>query len=243
MLLVNRAGCSERGEMPTQDPWWLRDELIVGFEDGEDEGSEEGSESEDDPGEEEETSDEPGEDEGDEGDESEGKESESKSDDTESLKSALRKERMARKRLEREVKRLSAATSNGSEDKEEETKPEVDAERNNREKRLAQKLQKAAVDNLIIKHAGEFKDANEALALINRTVIEVDQDDDDPSEIEVDEDSVIDAVKALAKKSPHLLLTKEDRKVRSGSSFSKSRRKGSEPSDEELKRKYRALNR
>lgn len=141
---------------------------------------------------------------------------------TKQLKSALDKERKARRDLQKQVKELNARLpkppakpkpqegSEGSSEADELTA----AEKQRADKaeatsvRLAEKLAKNAVDTKILSLVGKykFKDADEVLALVNRSEIDVDQDPDDPAEIEIDSRSVEDAVKELAKKKPHLLI-------------------------------------
>lgn len=242
-------------------PWWLRDDLeIIGFEDEEDEDEEEDeTEEEEDESEEDEDEDSDDEDEDDEEDEEEDDKSKSKKGakgkkkpNNAALLSALRKERIKNRNLERRLRRLEAKDppkkkaappkkAGDKKEEEEEDTSQADAERTEREQRLAKKFRDTAINNLVIKHAGDFQSVDEALALIDRKEIEVDQDDDDPSEIEVDEESVIEAVKALAKKSPHLLRPKGERRSRSGSKFNGRRKKSNEPSEEEVRKKYSAL--
>src|SRR5690606_12187578 len=121
---------------------------------------------------------------------------------------ALRKERMARKKAERELRKLKEKSNppKGEKPKEgEESESNSDAESDAKVKALAKKFRDNAVDTAILRFSDRFKNSDELLALVNRKEIDVDQDEDDPSEIEVDLESVEDAVKALAKKSPHLL--------------------------------------
>lgn len=233
------------------EPWWLTAGLdIVGFETDPDELGDEGSEGEDDGPEEEEDPSE-NEDESSTEDEDESEESEDddedKTKDTTGLKSALRKERMARKKAEREIRRLKSKEKpppKPEKDKDEgqsESNPDT-AVAEARATRLAQKLRVTAVDSAILKFGEKFKSQDELLALIDRREIDVDQDEEDPSEIEVDLESVEDAVKALSKRSPHLLKTTRAGS-KSGSKFGGSKKKSSTASDEELKKKFPALRR
>lgn len=170
---------------------------------------------------------------------------------TAGLKSALRKERAERKRLERElrklgkkpVKKVAKKAETATEGDEEDETSEAAQAAEARAEKLGTKLLKNAVDTAILKHGSDFKSSDELLALVDRKEIDVDQDDDDPSEIEVDEESVRDAVKALAKKSPHLLKSKDARKVGSGSKLGGRSKKSKEPSEEELRKKYPGLRR
>ena len=162
------------------------------------------------------------------------------------LKSALRKERLERRRLEKENKALQK-TKQEKEDKE---KSETDKAKDDaakaaqRAEKLAQRLKTTAVDNAIIKLGGKlkFRDIDDALKLIDRDEIEVDQDEDDPSDVTIDESSVEEALKALAKKKPHLIVA-EGQEDKSGSKFNGQRKTQKEIDDEELRSKYPALKR
>jgi hypothetical protein len=224
-------------------PWWLHLTEIIGFEEEEDD-SEEDDEDESEEEDEEIESDDEDEDEDDEGEDDD---EDDEKPDVSGLKSALRKERMARKRAERELKKLKSKAKgekpkSKEEDESEKSSAELEAERE-KNQRLANRLRDQAIDRLILKHASKFADPDDAVRLINRADIEYDQDEDDPSEIEVDEESVIDAVKTLAKKKKHLLATNAGRSSKSGSKFNGKKNSKKEPSDEELRRKYSALRR
>lgn len=189
-------------------PFWLRDSrLDLIFHEGEDD---EGTEDDD--------AEEDEEDEDEKDDESKDKKSEG---DTSGLKSALEKERAERKKLEKEAKALrkfkEEQDAKGKSDAEKATDAATKASAT--AVKLAAKLQTNAVDTEIIKAAGrvqlpngaKFADVDDALRLIDRGAIEVEQDEDDPSDVEINSDSVEKALKALAKKKPHLLVaTKKD---------------------------------
>lgn len=234
------------------DAWWLRDDLvIIGFEEDDENEDEEENNDDDEESEDEES-------EGNE-DDDEGSEDEDEDDDespkitkkdVEGLKSALRKERMARKKADRELRKLKAGKKPVDDESDEDDKDDDEktkdspklAKEQEKNQKLATKLLDQAVDTAIIKHAGDFKNTDEVLLLINRKEIEVDQDEDDPTEIEIDEESIIEAVKKLRKKSPHLLKSKEER-VQSGSKFGGRKKTSKEPSDDALRKKYAALRR
>lgn len=149
---------------------------------------------------------------------------------TAGLKSALQKERKARrengaalKKVQRELDQLKAAAGKTATDDEkakadardretQQTKADRDAA-DARVDKLARRWATAAVDNAVLSamrdpKLPQFKDPDDVLKLIDRKVIDVDQDDDDPSEVEVDTDDIRKAIKALAKKKPHLLAPK-----------------------------------
>jgi hypothetical protein len=233
------------------EPWWLTTGLdIVGFETDPDELGDEGSDDEDD-GSEGEEDDSESEDESSDDDEQEDQESEDDDKDktkgTDGLKSALRKERMARKKAERELRRLKSTEKpppkpeKDKKEEESESSPDT-AVAQAKATRLGQKLRTSAVDKAILQFGERFKSQDELLALIDRREIDVDQDDEDPSEIEVDLESVEDAVKALAKRSPHLLKTTRAGS-KSGSKFGGSKKKSSTASDDALRKQFPALRR
>lgn len=174
------------------------------------------------------------------------KDGDGKDKNTDNLKSALQKERQARKKLERESradkKRLKeiddAAKSDADKAKDDA------AEANSKAQRLAVRLRDTAVDNVVIKLAAtlKFRDPDDALKLIDRDLIEVEQDEDDPAEVEVDEDSVKKALEKLAKKKTHLIVA-EGQGEKSGSKFSGGRKSQEEIDEDEMRRRYPALNR
>lgn len=184
----------------------------------------------DDTGDESEESDD--ENESEEGEEEEGKE---KEPDTTALKSALQKERRARKDFERKLKRLEQAQT----DKENQEKSESDKAKENASKaeskaqKLAVKLRDSAIDNAIIKAAGKlkFRDTDDALKLVDREDIDIEQDEDDPTKIELDEDSVKSALDKLAKAKPHLIQA-DGQGERSGSKFNGGRGKSQQELDD-----------
>lgn len=185
-------------------------------------------------------------------------------DETVRLKAALKKERLSRRKFEREARQLRKAVpakksvakkQAKDEEAEAETRAEIEQARQ-RSERLAGKLARQAVDNVILKMAGgfKFKDPDDAIALVNRADIDVDQDDEDPSDVEVDEDTVKDALRRLAKRKPHLLVQESDedeeeddegrstkRRRSTGSKFSGKKGRKDELSEEELRKRYSAL--
>lgn len=137
------------------------------------------------------------------------------------IKEALKKERKLRRDAEKAARAAKTKTpkppakpkpkaEDGSEGSEEESE-EVKALREQLEsgqrvqEALAKRLRDDAVNALILKYAGKFIDPEDAVRLVNRDEIHVDQDEEDPADIQVDEDSVKDAVKALSRKSKHLI--------------------------------------
>jgi len=216
-----------KGSLPKQ----YYDIVLRGFEGDGDEGEGEGSDDGDDG------------DEGEEGDDKGGKEG---SENTDGLKSALQKERRERKRLEKEARELKKFKDEAEgKEKSDTDKAKEDASKaESKAQRLAAKLRDSALDNAIIKVAGglKFRDIDDALKLIDRDAIDIDQDDDDPSEISLDEDSVKAALEKLAKAKPHLIVA-EGQGEKSGSKFNGGKKPGKQTDEEVLRNKYPALNR
>lgn len=222
-----------------QVPDWLKpwDFTIVGFEKKEESSSEkdDGSEEDDDD-----------DDDDSEKDDSKSGESGEGKEDTRGLKSALDKERRDRKRFEKELKALrkfkdDTESANDSEKDKAEKEATKAKEKN---AKLATKLRENAIDTALIKLAGKhkFRDVDDALRLVNRESIDVEQDEDEPDDIEIDEKSVEKALKALATSKPHLVLA-DGEEDRSGSKFG-GKKKGDEGTDDDaLRNKYSALRR
>ena len=171
---------------------------------------------------------------------------EGKSENTDGLKSALQKERAERKKLEKEQKALQKRLEEiDNKDKSDTDKAKEDAAKSKATtEKLAAQLKMVAVNNVIIKLAGtqKFRDMDDALQLIDRELIEVDQDEDDPSQVTVDEASIKTALEKLAKKKPHLILA-DGQEDKSGSKFNGKKQSTKEADEEMLKRQYPALNR
>lgn len=207
---------------------------IIGFEDDDDKDDKNsGSGSEDD-------------DDDDDGDDDKGKGSKDEGND--GLKSALRKERQSRRALEKELKTLKSKQQEADDkDKSESEKAkEAAAQSKAKAEKLAKKLRDTAVDNAIIKLSGKlkFRDIDDALRLIDRDDLEIDQDEDDPADIQIDEKSVEEALKALAKKKPHLIGSGEgEGGDKSGSKFNGGKKTQQDADDEALYQRYPALNR
>ena len=168
------------------------------------------------------------------------------SENTDNLKSALQKERRARKVAEKQARDLAKyKEENDSKDKSDTDKAKEDASKaESRALKLATKLRESALDNAIIKAAGslKFRDIDDALKLIDRSDIDVEQDEDDPSEIELDEASVKAALEKLAKAKPHLILA-NGQEDKSGSKFNGGRKPDAKTDEEVLRSQYPALRR
>lgn len=227
-------------------PDCLRDLVLVGFEDPKK--KKEPPKSEKDPPEPDDDDDDDDDVDEDEDDPDQKKGSEGKG--TEGLKSALNKERKERRRLDKENRRLSAAAKLREDAEKDDTTKAKDAATAEKEKsgKLAIKLKDTALDNSIIKLANgmNFEDIDDALKLIDREAIEVDQDEDDPSDIDIDLKSVKEALDALAKAKPHLLKVEGTGKApppKSGSKTGAGTKTKDELDEDELVSKYAALRR
>lgn len=183
--------------------------------------------------------------------EEEGSEEEDKDGgNIEGLKSALRKERSERRRLSKEVKDLAkfrqeredAEKDDVTKAKDQATSAEAKAQK------LAAKLRDSALDNAIIQLAGGmgFADVDDALRLIDRATVDIDQDEDDPTEVNIDRDTVKSALEALTKAKPHLLKNEEKSPPQpTGSRFNGGNKKvnDKDAQDAALREKYPALRR
>jgi len=167
-----------------------------------------------------------------------------KTEDTTALKSALQKERRARKESDRKLRKLEKLVSEqGDKEKSESDKAKEEASKaESKAQKLAVKLRDSAIDNAIIKLAGKlkFRDSDDALLMADRDDIDIDQDEDDPTKIELDEGSVETALQNLAKKKPHLIVA-DGQEDRSGSKFGGSRKSPEKMQDEALMGRYDAF--
>jgi len=228
-LFKGREAQKGDGEMPQELPWYMT--LEISGNDGEEEGNDSESEEEEESESEEEES----------GDEAK--------PDVEGLKSALSKERKGRREAERElrkerrVKQEQQQTKDQEQDEVKRIQAERDTERSKSEK-LAERLANVAVDSAIMRYAGDqFADMDDVLKLINRTDIDVDQDDEDPSSVNIDEDTVKEAIKSLAKAKPHLLKVTGEGGSATGSAFGGGNKSGKKDalSEEAIMAQYPAL--
>lgn len=176
------------------------------------------------------------------------------SEDVSGLKSALQKEREEKKALEKELK----AFRKTKEESELAEKSEVEQATTKAQKaeakaaKLAEGFRKNAVNQAILKAASnaKFRDPSDALRPEVLAAISVEQDEDDPTNITVDEKTVTEAIKALAKSKPHYLATEngqgnqQRQAPKSGSQFGGSGTQSNLTADEQaLAKKYPALGR
>lgn len=184
---------------------------------------------------------------GDDGDEGEEDDKSGDKEDTKGLKSALEKERKERKRLEKELKAKQKAEDEAADkDKSEAEKAKGRAEKAEAAaKKLAEGLLTRDINDAIRKEAEKLKflDPNDAIELVDRKLIESTQDEDDPSDIEIDLKTVAKVVKDLATRKPHFISKGTEDGQKTGSTFS-GKQEGSKKTEEELLREaYPALNR
>lgn len=180
------------------------------------------------------------------GDKPKADEDEPKGDDVEGLKSALAAERKRAKAAERELnKRVKAET-----DTEAEKADAVAAaqkklqEVQERNEKLANGLLQRELEARIRKAANElnFVDPTDAIDGVDRSKLEWDQDEDDPSQIDIDDKAVEKAVKALATKKPHFVKRGTEDGAPTGSGFGGGNQGDRKDKDAALRARYSALN-
>lgn len=175
-----------------------------------------------------------------ENEESEEEEEESEKPDAAGLKSALKKERDARKAFEKELKELRKFRE------EIEDKNKTETQRLEERATKAEEALEAAQTSLRNQQLDfeisaaarkvRFRDIDDALRLIPRDEIEFDDDGN------LDKKAVEKAVKAIADKKPHLVLS-EGEGAPSGSKFGGSKKSDRKATADQLKKKYPALGR
>lgn len=145
------------------------------------------------------------------------------------LEATIAKERKLRRQAERDARKNKRTPSKTAETKTKAADTELQKQLEAaaaQTKRLADGLRKKEVDDAILAAARKagFIDESDALTDDIRKQVDVDQDPEDPTDIDIDEDSVTDAVKDLAARKKHLVG-----KATPGSpSGSKFRKKGND---------------
>ena len=115
------------------------------------------------------------------------------------------------------------------------------------EKQKAQRLGnmffRTALDSAIEREAKllNFIDTDDAVSGVDRSLIEAEQDPDDPSVIAIDQASIKKAVKALADRKKHLVRTGTEDNQPSGSSFGGTKQKTGDKETERLTSLYANL--
>lgn len=159
------------------------------------------------------------------------------------LKSALATERAAAKKAAKELKALQAKEAERELADKTEVEQAAIKQKNAEERaeRLASGLLRRDLDTAIRLAAKDFVDPTDAIDGVDRSKLTYEQDEDDPTNITIDEKSVEKAVKALSTRKPHFLKTGTDDGEPTGSSFGGSK-KAKGDRDATLKAKYASLN-
>lgn len=227
-----------------QLPWYMLLAPIVGFDESGDDDADDADDDADDADDDDDADDE------DEEDAEKGSKKpkvDPKDDEIANLRKALRAERKNHRRTTKEKTALERekSTKDGKDDKESETAIRERDELRGKNQKLADRLRDTAVDGAIVRLATKmkFRDLDDAIALVNRDDFDIDQDEDDPSDIDIDEKSIEAALKQLAEKKPHLLVADGEDEV-SGSKFGGKKQKDKDGlTDDILKERYPALSR
>ena len=161
-------------------------------------------------------------------------------DDVAALQRALQAERRNNKRLTRENNRFKASQDRQNNDEAnelEETRTKLQ-ESTSRTEELAAGLLSRDLNKAIEDEAKKqnFIDPSDAINGVDRLKLVYDQDDEDPTDIDIDLASVIAEVKRLAASKPHFISRGTDDGEPSGSGFggSKKQKKNSEDQMREL---------
>ena len=161
-------------------------------------------------------------------------------DDVAALQRALQAERRNNKRLTRENNRFKASQDRQNNDEAnelEETRTKLQ-ESTSRTEKLAAGLLSRDLNKAIEDEAKKqnFIDPSDAINGVDRLKLVYDQDDEDPTDIDIDLASVVAEVKRLAASKPHFISRGTDDGEPSGSGFggSKKQKKNSEDQMREL---------
>jgi hypothetical protein len=161
------------------------------------------------------------------------------------LQKALSAERRLNTKLTRENSKLAATKETKEAEKDEtiEEAKQKELAATQRAEKLAAGLLKRDIDTAIKEAARDLKflDVEDALNGVDRSKIVADQDDDDPTDIEIDEDTVKAAVKALATRKPHFLNSGTDDGEATGSQFGGSKRRTKADEEAALREYYPSL--
>lgn len=226
---------------------WLRGLTIVGREEDEDEDEDPDDEGGDKGGSGDDDENEDDDDNSGDGDDDAGDDPVKLKEKLAAKEEALRKERSLRRKAEREARKKKRTRPEPDDKKkgaDSELQKQLEAERQ-RGAKLAEGLRKKSIDDAILEAARNegFIDPTDALTDDIRKEVDWDQDEEDPTDIDIDEESVIDAVKNLAAKKKHL-VGEAPPKNPSGGKFKKRRGSGDkdEKSEEQvMKERYPAL--
>jgi hypothetical protein len=236
----------ETSEMLNADqefPWW---NLIAIT------GAEEGDDDDDDDKEEKDPPDSDDDDSDDEDDDDEDtKAQKAKDEEIRKLKEALTNERRAH-RATKKARRSPAPKKKAAPKKEAETEEDEEAVAAKATNvRLAERLVEEKVNNAVGRAARKLKfvDEEDAIKLVSLDDIDYEQDEDDPTKVTIDPQSITDALEALAEKKPHLIQAEDEEDdddegekppVKTSKMNGRKKKKGT-LNDEELKKRYPAL--
>lgn len=166
--------------------------------------------------------------------------------DVDGLKSALAKERRERRKLE---KAAAAREKADADEKSKEADAVAHAQKKEQEARdkvskLASGLLQRELDSAIRKEAEKqgFIDPADAIDGVDRNSLTYEQDDEDPTDIDIDAKSIEKVVKGLAARKPHFIKTGTDDGQRTGGGFGGGAQGDRKDKDAALKAKYSALN-
>lgn len=187
-------------------------------------------------------------------DEGAGSDSEDNSDDDEhddandpkvkGLKNALAAERKRADALDKKLKaEAKAKDARELAEKSELEQQQIKAKQaEERAEKLSNGFLQRTLNDAIRQAAKDLKfiDPTDAIEGVDRSGITYEQDSDDPSDVQIDEATVVAAVKALAKRKAHFIRTGTDDGEPTGSAMGGSRKKKSTTEDE-LRSKYPAL--
>ena len=154
-----------------------------------------------------------------------------------------REEKKARRKAERELQ--STATKKVEDEENEkltQTQTQLNAEKE-RNQKLATRLLTKERDDAILAEARTlgFIDPTDALTDDIRKAVEFDQDEDDPSDIDIDENSVKVAVKKLAETKKHLIGAPNEGEPTGGSFRKKRKGEPGKLDDNKLREDYPSL--
>ena len=164
--------------------------------------------------------------------------------DLSGLQSALAAERQARRKAEKDLAKLVEAETRAKQTEAEalaQLKKDLEAS-TERSTRLASGFLSVRLEQAILEAAKEakFKDPSDALAMIDRSLIVTEQDENDPSNVIIEKATVKAAVKKLADAKKHLLSTGTEDGGRTGSQFGGTGSSG-KPGEQDYKNKYPSL--
>jgi len=211
-------------------PAWWDAKLIIGFEESNEDGSSDdanNSLTEDDDGSNEETF---------------------TAEEVAGLKSSLFKERENNKALRKQLKAAKTSSPvptepNGEgEGETTQLKGQLTKAENNL-KGLADYVKQLKVNSEITKLASELKfiDPEDAVLQVDRSAFAVEQDEENPANIEVDLMELKKALKTLSTKKPHLIATAPNNQPPSGGSFRKPPSNSGTDEETLLRNRYSAL--